>query len=548
MTTAVRSRVTDYAEAVLRGEYVVGKLQLLACERHLRDLDLGHKRGLRFDEEAAEAALDFFPILRLPDGSGAGERFSLLPWQSFVVGSIFGWLAADGRRRFHYSYVECARANGKSPLAAGIGLKGLLADGEQGAQVYAAATTRDQAKVVFNDAVRMAEKSPSVWPKLTKTVNNLAYMQMGGFFRPLAAEASKMDGLRVHMALVDEVHEHPNGDVLAKLRTGMKSSQPLLFMITTAGYDRHSVCYDEHEYACKVLEGVIEDDSHFAFIAALDEGDDWTDEDCWPKANPSLGTTVRIETLREECEKAKQISSQQNAFMRLRLNIWTEQRSRWLSTETWDGGNAGPEADLSGRECFAGIVAAEDSLTAVALWFPDGAGGGDAGMRFFLPEDNIAELVRETNVPLDRWAEEGWIEATEGNVTDYDLVRKRLNGMQEEFDIREAAIRQHNTTQLQTQLMGDGFTVVPINRGFPGMSAATKEVERLLTARKLRHGGHPVLRWMASNIAVRSDADGEKRPDRGASGGSIVGMEALIIAVARAMVQPEEHEASVFFV
>ena len=548
MTTAVHSRVTDYAEAVLRGEYVIGKLQRLACERHLRDLEMGSGRGLRFDEEVAEAAIDFFPILRLPDGNGAGERFNLLPWQSFVVGSIFGWLAADGRRRFHYSYVECARANGKSPLAAGIGLKGLLADGEQGAQVYAAATTRDQAKVVFNDAVRMAEKSPSVWPKLTKTVNNLAYMQMGGFFRPLAAEASKMDGLRVHMALVDEVHEHPNGEVLAKLRTGMKSSQPLLFMITTAGYDRHSVCYDEHEYACKVLEGSIEDDSHFAFIAALDEGDDWIDEDCWPKANPSLGTTVRIETLREECEKAKQIPSQQNAFMRLRLNIWTEQRSRWLSTEIWDEGNDGPEADLSGRECFAGIVAAEDSLTAVALWFPDGAGGGDAVMRFFLPEDNIAELVRETNVPLDRWAEEGWLEATEGNVTDYDLVRKRLNGLQEEFDIREAAIRQHNTTQLQTQLMGDGFTVVPINRGFPGMSAATKEVERLLLARKLRHGGQPVLRWMASNIAVRSDADGEKRPDRGASGGSIVGMEALIIAVARAMVQPEEHEASVFFV
>ena len=537
MTTAVRLPVTDYAEAVLAGDLIAGNLVRLACERHKRDMETGHLRGLRFDDRKAEEALKFFNILRLPDGANAGERFELLPWQQFVVGSLFGWYGPDGRRRFHYALVEVARANGKSPLAAGIGLFGLTADKEQGAQIYSAATTRDQAKIVFNDAYHMAEKSPSLWPQLTKTVNNLAFMRLSSFFRPLAAEASKMDGLRVHIALVDELHEHPNGQVLAKLRTGMKSTQPLLFMITTAGHDRHSVCYDEHDHGVKVLEGVIENDAYFAFIATLDD-DDWQDEECWAKANPSLGLTVRIETLREECELAKQIPSQENDFKRLRLNVWTEQATRWLSTEMWDAGKADPEA-LTARPCYAGIVSSEDDLTAVALWYPDDEGGGDVVISFFMPEDNLAERSRQSGVPLDRWAADGWIEATEGNVTDYDLLRKRLNAFGTVYDIKEVAVRKYNTTQLETQLMGDGFEVVEINRGFPGMSAATKEVERLLTARKLRHGGHPVLRWMASNIAVRTDADGEKRPDRENSGGSICGLEALIIALARAMVQPE---------
>ena len=547
MTTAIRSPVTAYAESVVAGAVVTGRLVKMVCERHLRDLEHGSERGLRFDAEAAQDAIDFFRLLRLPDGPGAGESFDLLPWQDCVVGSLFGWFGPGGQRRFHYALVEVARANGKSPLAAGIGMYGLIADQEQRAQVYSAATTREQARIVFNDAVHMAEKSSSLWPKLTKTVNNLAYPRLGSYFRPLAAEASKMDGLRVHIALVDELHEHPNGEVLAKLRTGMKSTQPLLFMITTAGYNRRSVCFEEHELAVKILEGVIENDSYFAFIASVDAEDDWTDESCWPKANPSLGRTVHIETLREECELAKQIPGQQNAFMRLRLNIWTEQATRWLDLDLWDAGKDDPSA-LAGRPCYAGVVTSEDDLSALALWFPDNGGGGDAVVSFFMPEDNLGVRSRETGVPLDRWSADGWVEATEGNVVDYDLLRKRLGGLQEVYDIREVAVRQHNTTQLMTQLMGDGFTVVPINRGFPGMSAATKEVERLLTARKLRHGGQPVLRWQAANIAIRQDADGEKRPDREHSGGSIVGMEALILAVARAMVQPEESEAGVFFV
>lgn len=539
MTTTTRSAVTTYAEDVISGRIIAGKKVRQACERHMRDLDVGHLRGLHFDEEAAQFAIDFFEILPLPDGEGAGDPFILQPWEAFVIGSLFGWIGPDGRRRFHYALVEVARSNGKSPLAGGLGLFALTADGEQGAQVYSAATTRDQAKIVFNDAVHMAEKS-ALWPRLTKTVNNLAFMRLNSYFRPLSADASTMDGLRVHVGIVDELHEHPDGEVMAKLRTGMKSTQPLLFAITTAGAKRQSVCWHEHDLATKILEGVLDNDDYFAYIATIDEDDDWRDESCWIKANPSLGVTVRVELLRAECLKAQQVISDQNDFLRFRMNVWTEQVTRWLSTELWDEGSIDSGA-MSARPCYVGVVTSTEDLSAVILWFPDGEGGGDVVPFFFMPEENVAERARRDSVPLDRWAAEGWLELTGGNVTDYDLLRRRLNDYATVFDIKEVAVRSHNTVQLMAQLEGDGFTVVSISPGYVGMSEATKELERQLVGRKFRHGGHPVLRWMVSNAAVRQDADGEKRPNREASGDVIYGVEALIMAIGRAMVHPEDE-------
>lgn len=538
MTTAVASPVTAYARDVLDGAFVVGRLVRLAAERHLRDLEHGQERGLRFDEDEAQRAIDFFRILRLADGNGAGERFEPLPWQQFVIGSLFGWLGADGRRRFKYSLVEVARANGKSPLAGGVGLKALTADGEQGAQVYSAATTRDQAKIVFNDAVHMAERSPSLWPKLTKTVNNLAFMRAGAYFRPLSADASKMDGLRVHVALVDELHEHPNGDVLTKLRTGMKSTQPLLFMITTAGFDRHSVCFEEHEHAVKVLEGVIENDAYFAYIATLDEGDDWTDEGCWPKANPSLGTTVRLETLRDECELAKQIPGQQNAFKRLRLNVWTEQDVRWLAMDVYDENCGAVDAEaLKGRPCFAGLdLSSTSDLTALELYFPEPDGKGGAWMHhYFVPEENMRRRAERDRVPYEVWADQDYLHATPGNVVDYSYIRAQLNQLVDDgYSIQEVAYDPWNATQLVTDLMSDGFTCVPIRQGFGSLSAPTKEFEKLLLARAFSFGTNPVTRWAASNVMVEQDPAGNLKPSKAKSTERIDPIVAMIMAVDRA--------------
>lgn len=539
MTTAVRSPVTAYAEAVLSGSVVTGRLARLAAERHMRDLETGQERGLWFNDEEAQRAISFFRILKLPDGSGAGGPFVLQPWQEFVVGSLFGWHAGE-RRRFHYALVELARANGKSPLAAGIGMYGLTLDGEQGAQIYSAATTRDQAKIVFNDAVHMAEKSPSLWPRLTKTVNNLAYIANGSYFRPLAADSSKMDGLRVHIALVDELHEHPNGEVMAKLRTGMKSTQPLLFAITTAGYDRNSVCYEEHDHAVKVLEGVIDNDSYFAFIATLDEEDDWLDEACWPKANPSLGVTVRLETLREEAELAKQIPGQQNSFKRLRLNIWTEQASRWLDMAVWDAG-AEPfeKEDLKGRRCFAGLdLAKTRDLSALVLLFPPEKEGEKWKVlpRFWCPEEDIRVRSNRDRVPYDVWVQQGLIETTPGNTTDHRFITAALIEEASKYNIIELAFDRSFFEGRAEDWQDEGMTVIPFGQGFMSMAPPTFELERLLLAGDLQHGGNPVLRWMASNVTVRSDPAGNLKPDKEKSIEKIDGIVALVMALGRAIV------------
>lgn len=559
MTTAAPARrppaqgdpTTAYARSVVSSAIVAGCWVRKACERHLRDLD--NDRGLCFDTEAAGRAMRFFAGLKHSKGEWAGTYLKLEPWQEFIIGCLFGWLRADGSRRFRVAYVEVPRKNGKSLLAAGLGLYLAFFDGEGGAEVYAAATKRDQAKIVWGDARAIVLAVPLMKqritvPKTERAIGSMFDEKTRSKFEPLGQDSDSMDGLNIHGVIVDELHAHKSRGMWDVLQTATGARrQPLTFAITTAGFDRNSVCYEQHRYGEQLLDQVFDDDTFFAYIAGCDDGDDWSDPVTWAKANPNYGISVKIDDLERKAEKAKQIPGEQNAFLRLHLDVWTEQATRWLDLDLWDEGKADPDS-LTGRVCYAGVVTSEDGLSALSLWFPDANGGGDVVTSFFLPGENTGEQSRVANTPLDRWVADGWIEETEGNVVDYDTIRKRINDLQEVFDIKEVAVRQLNTTQLMTQLMGDGFEVVPVNRGFPGMSAATKEVERLLTARKLRHGGQPVLRWMASNIAIRQDADGEKRPDRENSGGSIVGLEALIIAVARAMVQPEESESSVFFV
>ena len=548
MTTAVASPVTAYAEAVLSGEVLTGKMVRQACERHIRDLTTGAERGLYFDEGKANRAIRFFANLRLPDGNNAGKPFVLEPWQCFIVGSLFGWLRRDGKRRFQYAYVEVARANGKTPTGAGVLLYGLTADGENGAQCYSAATTRDQAKIAFRDATTMADGTPAIKSQVESLVNNLTYSPLSSFLRPLSADASKMDGLRVHVALADEVHEHPNGDVLAKLRTGMKSSQPLLLMITTAGYDRNSVCWEEHDYTVKVVEGIIEDDSRFGYIATLDEGDSWTDEKVWLKANPNLGVTVKLETLRQECASAKEIPGQQNQFRRLRLNQWTEQSTRWLDMETWDKGKAPIDIEaLAGRICYGGLdLSSTTDLSAFDLLFPpiDDDPNWYVLSWFWLPEENIQKRVTRDRVPYAVWARQDFMELTDGNVIDYAWIRAKVNELSVTYRISEIGYDPWNATQLTTWLMEDGAEMVPVRQGFASLTAPTKEIEKLVAAGKLRHGGHPVLRWNASNVSVKEDPSGNIRIAKDVSTERIDGIAALANAFFCAL--RHESEESVY--
>ena len=452
--------------------------------------------------------LDFFSLLRHSKGEWAGEPFVLSPWQAFILFVLFGWKRADGQRRFRVAYVEISRKNGKSTFAAGIGLYLFAADREPGAEVFTAATKRDQARIVHGEAVNMVRRSPGLQRFIAVFKDNLSMVRTNSKYQPLGADADTMDGLNVHGAIIDELHAHKNRNLWDVLETATGARrQPLVFAITTAGFDKHSVCYQQHNYGEKVLDGIIKDDSHFPFIASLDPEDDWKDSSVWIKANPNLGISVKEDSLREQSARAESLPAAQNAFRRLRLNQWTEQSERWIDIAIWDAGNQPVDRlSLKGRRCYAGLdLSSTTDISAFVLLFPpekDQAGPWQVLCRFWIPGDNVRKRVEKDRVPYDVWIREGFIEATEGNVIDYDVLRKRIQEDHDFFQIKEVAFDPWNATQLVTQLGSDGLNMIPFRQGFASMAAPTRELEKLIVGRQIIRAGNPVMRWMVSNAAV----------------------------------------------
>lgn len=549
---------TTYAREVVKGRIVAGKWVRFACERHLRDLVEGPKRGLAWKPELAEHVFGFFRALRLADGEHAGRPFELGPWQKFIVGSLFGWLGAEGYRRFRTAYTEIGKGNGKTPLAAGLGLYMALGECRQGAECYSAAVGRDQAGIMFRDASRFRNASPAMVNASVEHAANISFPALNSFFRPISSEGRGLDGKRVFFAGVDELHEHPSSVVLDKMRAGTKGwPDALIFMITNSGYDRHSVCYQQHEYSLKVLEGVIENDAHFAYVCGLDEEDRkvdprtnlerWmSDERCWVKANPNLGVSIQPRYLRELVAEAREMPSKWNIVARLNFCVWTEQATRWLPMEKWDACSAPAEVEaLRGRECFGGLdLASKEDIAALVWLFPPVEAGERWKVlaRFWIPGDRIAERVKRARVPYDVWSQQGLIEPTDGNITDYEFIRHRILEDCERFRVREIAVDRWNATQLVTQLMEEGLTVSLFGQGYASMSAPAKELERLVAGELLAHGGNPVLRWMASNCAVSMDPAGNIKPDRSKATEKIDGIVALVMALGRAIALHEEDE------
>ena len=550
---------TRYATAVVAREVVAGPWVRLACERHLRDLDEAPTRGYRFEPEAAAHVFAFFDqFLRIPDGADAGKPFTLEPFQQFLVGSLYGWLdETTGYRRFRVGYVELGKGNGKSPMGAGLCLYSLVADGERGAEVYTAAVSRDQAVISYRDAKRMAEASPELARALQiyRSSYTMVYHAGGdSFLRALSSEGGMQSGIRPHFALLDEVHEHRTAEVVDKLRAGTKARrQALIIEITNSGFDRKSVCWAHHEYTRQILESAIPNDRWFGYIASLDEGEDpFEDRACWVKANPGLGAILPEAYLEEQLEEARGMPSKRNIVMRLNFCVWTEQATRWIDLDVWDRNDAEVvEEELAGRPCFAGLdMSSTTDLTALVLVFPppedDPEGRLSVVPRIWCPAESIVRRSRRDGVPYDQWAAEGHLIATEGDVVDYDAVRAEVNDLGSSFDVREIAIDRWNSTQLQTQLLGDGFEVVKFGQGFASMSTPTRELERLLLAGRLAHGGHPVLRWMATNVSVTQDPAGNIKPDKAKSGERIDGIVALIMAVGRWAVAPSAEESNLY--
>jgi phage terminase large subunit-like protein len=552
--------VTGYARDVVRGAVPAGRLVRLACERHLREIRPAWQKahGLIWDEVRAEREIGFYSKLSHYKGEWAGKPLVLSPWQGFIVGSIFGWLRVDGTRRFREAYEEVPRKNGKSTKDAGLGIRLAFFDDEPGAEVYCAATKKDQAKIIFGDAKQMVLRTPSLRKQLQVFTNNLSSIQLASKLEPLGADEDTMDGLNVHAALVDEVHAHKTSGVVDALKTATGARrQPLIKYVTTAGYDRTSICWKLRDYAVKVLEGTFQDDTFFAYIACADPGDDYRDPRTWAKANPNLGVSVSVVDLERKAKQAEHMPAAMNAFLRLHLNQWTEQAERAIDMELWD--EAAGEVSrlrLYGKPCFAGLdmASTSDLAAKVDLFGPDEAGVYDVLARFWIPKASIlsgtSRRSEEMRRQLELWTEQGFITATEGNVTDYDFVEKAILEDAERFHLRELAFDRWNVTQLITHLQdewGTGDTarikVVDVGQGFASMAGPTKEFLRLVADKRIRHGGNPVLRWMVSNLSLKQDPAGNLKPDRESSGDKIDGVVALIMALGRSMVAPAEGES-----
>lgn len=534
-------RTTKYAKDVLSGKIIACKNVKLACKRHIDDMTNGGKRGLYFDIEAANRVLNFFSYLSLSEGEFAGQSFVLQPFQCFIVGSLFGWKGADNYRRFRKAYIEIAKGNGKSPLAAGIGLYGLLASKEEGAEIYAAAVTRDQANILFTDAKRMIEASEKLSKRVMINVRNLAVLETNSYFRPLSSEARSLDGKRVFMALIDEIHEHPNALVVDKMQAGTKGRrEPLIFEITNSGYDKESVCWHHHVYSEQILKGSIEDDGWFSYISGIDEGDDWKDEKTWIKANPNLGVSVTMKYLREQVKEAIGMPSKENIVKRLNFCIWTQQSTRWINTDVWNKNNTKEidEASLIGKKCYGGLdLSSVSDITAWVMVFPDDDDPEkvDILARFWCPEKRLRDESNRYKDQYQVWARQGYITTTPGNAVDYGFVKAQILEDAQKFQLVDMNIdRLFQGHQIAMELIDEGVVVTGMGMGYISFAAPMKEFERRLLARKLNHGGNPVLRWMADNVAVSQDPAGNLKPNKAESQGKIDGIVSLIMALDRA--------------
>lgn len=543
------NQVDQYAYDVLDGTIPAGKLIKAACKRHLQDLD--NDRVLYFDLDAADYAIDFFHFLKHSKGEWAGTTFELSLWQKFIVGSLFGWKRPDGARRFRTAYIEIPRKNGKSTMIAGIGLYLFVADGEQGAEVYSAATKRDQARITHGEATRMVKTSPNLRKRIGVYRDNLHIESTASKFEPLGADADTMDGLNVHSAIIDELHAHKTREVWDVLETATGSRrQPLIIAITTAGTDRNSICWEQHDYAEKILNGTIQDDSYFAYIAAIDEGDDWTDPKTWAKANPNLGISVKIDDLERKCEKAKQLPSAQNTFLRLHLNKWTQQVDRWISLDLWDENGAEiDEAELAGRTCYGGLdLASVSDLAAWVMVFPrvDDLDHLDVLARFWCPEARLYDEHNQYRDQYQAWRAQGYLTATPGDATEYSYIRSQILDDAQKFGLVDLNVdRLFQAHQLAMELIDEGLVVLGMGQGSLSMAAPMAEFERRLLLHKINHGHNPIMRFCADNVAVKQDAAGNLKPDKANSQGKIDGIVALVMALDRAM-RHQQDKPSVY--
>lgn len=536
--------VTTYAQKVVNGELIAGTNIKNACKRHLLDLENGHERAIYFDVKTAEKYIQFFcVILKLNGGSFEGKPFNPLSWQRFIIGSLFGWKNKDGTRRFNQAYIETSKGSGKSPLVAGIGIAGMILDDEPRAEIYAAATKKDQAMILFRDAVAMVDQSPELRKRITKSGGtgkewNLAYLKKNSFFRPISSDNGQ-SGTRPHIALIDELHEHKDNSVIEMLKAGVKSRRnPLIIAITNSGDNKYSPCWEYHQYAEKVASGAIKNDSFFSFVSSIDQGEDpFIDENCWYKSNPSLqeADLPGLKYLKGQVLDARGMPSKEALVRRLNFSEWVGSVNPWISQDIWKeqtrvydistlrGRKAWGGLDLSSTTDLTGLVFAIEPLKNNDPWLL---------VPFaWLPDESLAEKEKIDHVPYLSWKQAKYLQTTSGRAVSKLEIAQKLSELCHFFDVQCIAYDRWRIEDFKQMSSDEGIKLPPMvafGQGFKDMTPAIEKFEVMLLNQELVHPNNPVLNWCATNAVVVSDPANNRKLEKTKATGR---MDLIIAAV-----------------
>jgi phage terminase large subunit-like protein len=588
---AIKRRAQGYIDDVLSGKVLACRFVKLAVQRHLDDLEHGKERGLVFNREKAAHAVKFFSFLRLWKGKEyQGKEFVLAPHFVFITWTMMGWYREDGTRRFRKGYIEMSRKGAKSTYAGGLASYFFLADGEEGAEVYSAAVKKEQAKIVWTN-IKNLTKNSAFAKKITYFTHNLSIPATNSKCEPLSSDSKSLDGLDTHFATLDELHAHPTREVHDLLADSIGArSQPLILIITTAGFNQTGICYETREYLTQILKGTIQDDSFFGIIFTLDvkkdwpdlkerkedgEGereDNWTNEDVWIKATPGIigitengkrygidkkgspvpGYMTKIEDIRDKARIALQMPSAQNNFLTKRMNVWTQQENRWIDLALWDRNNVRPivEERLSGKSCFGGIdLSAISDMTIWTMLFPDPEDREliDILIRVWCPESRLFDTKNKYREQYQSWNKQGYLLTTRGDAIDYDFIRAKIVEDSLKFNIMSISVDRlfqgyEFAQKLDVELEGNEKSpkVIACGMGYLSMAGPCQEFDRKLLLCKLNHGGNPVLRWMADNVSISKDPAGNMKPNKDTSQGKIDGIIGILLGLDRVLRETPE--------
>lgn len=500
-------------------------------------------KNSHYDKTKADRVVNFIECLSHTKGVFSGKLFSLIDWQEQIIRDIFGIVKENGYRQFNEAYIEIPKKQGKSELAAAVALYLLCGDFEERAEIYGCASDRQQATIVFEVAADMVRMSRSLSKrcKILSAQKRIIYLPTNSVYQVLSSEAYSKHGFNVHGLVFDELHSMPDRklyDVMTK-GSGDARMQPLFFLITTAGDDLNSICYEVHQKAVDIIEDRKHDSTFYPVIYGADMDDDWTDQEVWKKANPSLGVTITLDKVKSACESAMQNPSEENTFRQLRLNQWVKQEKRWMSLSKWDSCKVDfSPNDLKGRLCYGGLdLSSSMDITAFVLVFPPNNIDNHYYILpyFWIPKDNISQRIKRDHVPYDLWVKEGLINVTEGNVIHYAYIEHFIDELNKIYNIKEIAFDRWGAIQMTQNLENLGFTVIPFGQGFSSMSPPTKELLKLVYSKEIAHDGNLVLRWMMDNIAIKTDPAGNIKMDKSKSIEKIDGAVALVMALDRAL-------------